>query len=449
MTGRDTGTASGRPHVHFVTLGCPKNEVDSQEMSGAVLSSGYGVTDDLGQAQVVVLNTCGFIRDAVEESVAEALELAEWRSLEEGRRLIVAGCMVSRYGDEFTESFPEADAVISLAERHKLPKVIASLIGSSIDVGVNHLAALRRLPTATPHAYLMISDGCDRACSYCTIPSIRGSYRSKTFDKVTEEADVLVRAGAKEVILIGQDITSWGKDLPDDPRTLVDLVDAVSDTSGLAWLRLMYCQPDGLTEALLELMARKSNICNYLDIPLQHVSTDILRSMRRSGSPDALRQLVARIREMNPEITLRTTFITGFPGETRDQGAELMRFVEEMGFDYVGVFPFSPEHGTPAHDLPGQLSSRTRIARAQRVRDLADSLAFDKHAGHIGKKMSVLSLGVDEEGMNIGRWAGQAPDIDGVVILDRAVPAGEFVQARIVDSLGYDLVGEVSSDETL
>lgn len=449
MTARDSDMTALPHHVHFVTLGCPKNEVDSEEMSGAVVSSGYAVTADLDKAQVVVLNTCGFIRDAVEESVAEALELAEWRSLGAGRRLIVAGCMVSRYGDEFTQSFPEADAVVSLAERHKLPAVIASLVGSPVDGGVSHPTTLRRLPTSAPHAYLMISDGCDRACSYCTIPSIRGSYRSKSFDKVTQEADALVNAGAREVILIGQDITSWGRDLPEDPRTLVELVDAVSETSGLQWLRLMYCQPDGLTEALLELMARKSNICNYLDIPLQHVSTDILRSMRRTGSPEALRQLVVRIRDIIPEITLRTTFITGFPGETRTHSSELLRFVEDMGFDYVGVFPFSPEQGTSAYDLPGQLSSRTRIARAQRVRDLADSLAFEKHAAHIGKKKVVLSVGVDEEGMNIGRWDGQAPDIDGVVILDRAVPVGEFVQARIVDSLGYDLVGEVSPDETL
>ncbi|MCL4554050.1 MAG: 30S ribosomal protein S12 methylthiotransferase RimO [Actinobacteria bacterium] len=417
-------------------------------MATDVVASGYEVTADLGEAQVVVLNTCGFIRDAVEESVAEALELAEWRSLEEGRRLIVAGCMVSRYGNEFVESFPEADAVISLADRHSLASVISTLVGPPKTDESSRRAARQSASVPTPHAYLMISDGCDRVCSYCTIPSIRGRYRSKAFEKVLNEADAMVRSGAREIIFIGQDITSWGKDLPDDPRTLVDLVDSVSETSGLNWLRLMYCQPNGLTDELLELMARKRNICNYLDIPLQHVSEDILRSMRRSGSPDELRALIANIRTRVPDIILRTTFIAGFPGETRYHSSELMKFVEETGFDYVGVFPFSPEHGTAAYDLPDQISSRTRVARAQKIRDLADSVAFEKNAGHVGRQMSVLSVGVDEEGMNIGRWAGQAPDIDGVVILDRVVPVGQFVQAIIVDSLGYDLVGEVCSDQT-
>lgn len=448
MTYRHTGGSAQRPYIHFVTLGCPKNEVDSDQMAADLVASGYKVTVDLAEALVVVLNTCGFIRDAVEESVAEALELAEWRSLEEGRRLIVAGCMVSRYGDEFSESFPEADAVISLADRHTLSSVIATLVGPPRANEASASVAPQSTSATTPHSYLMISDGCDRICSYCTIPSIRGRYRSKPFDKVVKEADTLVRSGAREIIFIGQDITSWGKDLQDDHRTLIDLVDAVSETSGLMWLRLMYCQPDGLTDELLQLVAHKPNICNYLDIPLQHVSSDILRSMRRSGSPDKLAALIANIRTLVPNITLRTTFITGFPGETRNHSLELMKFVEETGFDYVGVFPFSPEHGTAAHDLPNQVSSRTRIARAQKIRDLADASAFEKNAGYVGRYLSVLSVGIDEEGMYIGRWEGQAPDIDGVVILDRVVPVGQFAQVLIVDSLGYDLVGEVCSDQT-
>lgn len=427
------------PSIAFVTLGCPKNEVDTDRMRAAVGAAGYAVTEDVGQADVAVVNTCSFIEDATTESISVVLEVArDWLPYAEGRHLIVAGCMPSRYGADLAESMPEVSAFVPVAEESALVDVLARLVGESGN-------AATECPSRTvdgPSAYLQVSDGCHRKCAYCTIPAIRGPYRSRTIPQIVAEAEELVSLGAREIVLIGQDISAWGRDL-DGPETLADVVRAVASVDGAAWVRLMYVQPDGVSDELLSTMASLPNVARYLDIPLQHASAPVLKSMRRSGDRTAFLQLIARIRAAMPDAVLRTTLIAGFPGETRADVTELVRFLEEARFDYVGVFAYSPEDGTAAAQMEAQVPVRTRRARAQRLRDLADHIGFTKAAEHVGDTLEVLVEGLDEdEGFVVGRWRGQAPEVDGLVMLDSGQP-GEILTANIVDSLGYDLEGEV------
>lgn len=426
-----------RPSIAFLTLGCPKNEVDSDRMRASVLASAYRLADDLDDADVVVLNTCGFITDAVEESVGAALDLAEWRDARPGRFLVVSGCMVSRYGDDLAAAMPEADAFLPVADEDSLPGVIAELTGSSPD----DAPGPRRTGGAVSE-YLQISDGCFRSCSFCTIPSIRGVYRSRALPELIDEASLLVSRGAKELVLIGQDTSAWGRDLEDNVD-LTDLLNGLARISGLEWLRLMYVQPDSVTERLIETMAALPPVRHYLDMPLQHASPRILRAMHRTGSGEAYLESIAQLRQTMPDIVLRSTFIAGFPGETEDDLDALIDFIGEAGIDYVGVFPYSPEEGTPAAALPGQLADEERFERATRVREAADAVSTLRAARLVGATLDVLSEGVDPEGFPVGRWSGQAPEVDGYVMLDRVVAAGRIVPVRIQDSYGYDLEGEV------
>lgn len=436
----DPIAAGTAPAVHFITLGCPKNEVDSDRMKAAVAGSPMRLTDSLDEADVVVVNTCGFIRDAVEEGIAEVLELSDWRDAREGRRLVVAGCMVSRYGDELAGSLNEADAFVPVVDEARIVPVLAELFG------LGQVSTCAGSPSRTspgPSAYLQISDGCHRTCAYCTIPSIRGPYRSLPLPAIIEEAALLAAGGASEIVLIGQDTSSWGRDL-EGPETVSEVLRAVAGTPGVEWVRLMYVQPDGVTDRLLETMASTRGVCHYLDIPLQHASTRILRAMDRSGSAERFLDMIDRIRAAMPEAVLRTSVIAGFPGESTSDVRELEGFLEQAAFDYIGVFPFSPEDGTPAAALPGLPPKRTRLRRAQRLRDLSDRIGEQRAASRIGSDLVVISEGVDEDGAPVGRWSGQAPDVDGIVLLDREIPAGEFVTAHVTDSLGYDLEAEVA-----
>jgi len=431
--------------VAFVTLGCPKNEVDSDRMMAAVKASPFELVSELEDADIVVLNTCGFIRDAVEEGVEAAMELAVWRDAHPDRKLVVAGCMVSRYGAELEQSLTEADAFLPVSDEASVVALIAGLVGTDPPPSLERRATLgfgQRMPSVGPSAYLQISDGCFRECAYCTIPSIRGPYRSRPLPELLEEARFLVETGAKEIVLVGQDTSAWGRDL-DGSATLADVVTAVARTSGLSWLRIMYVQPDGVTDELLAAMAAEPTVCRYLDIPLQHASVPVLRAMRRSGSAELFLKMLDRIRSHMPDVVVRTTMIAGFPGETRSDVDQLVRFVGEARFDYVGVFPYSPEEGTEAATMKGLPQKRTRIARAQRIRDAADAVGIARAADRIGAEIEVLCEGVDEEGVPVGRWRGQAPEVDGIVLLDRQFDAGTIVTARVTDTLGYDLEAEV------
>lgn len=429
---------AGRPRVAFVTLGCPKNEVDSDRMA-ASLTASFDLVADIDDAGIVVVNTCAFIREATEESISVVLDVAgEWKAGQDDRILVVTGCMPSRYGDELTTSMPEVDAFVPVTDEGELGRVLARLAG--VPEPGEAIPSLRLTPG--PSAYLQVSDGCHRACTYCTIPSIRGPYRSRHARDILAEARSLVDAGAKELILIGQDISSWGHDLADRP-TLADLVRKLSAVDGLAWLRLMYVQPDEITPDLLEAMASSPVVCRYLDMPLQHASREVLRRMGRRGDASEYLRLIGTVRALLPGVALRTTLIAGFPGETRDDSKRLLDFVRDARLDYVGIFPYSPEEGTPAAEMPDQVPARTRLARAQRLRDTADEIGVEKVADLVGETLEVLVEGVDEEGQTFGRHRGQAPEIDGLVFLDRPCDTGRIVSAKIIDSLGYDLIAEV------
>jgi ribosomal protein S12 methylthiotransferase len=427
--------------VAFITLGCPKNEVDTDKMRSAIASSAFALAEDVESADVVVINTCSFIQVATEESIETVLDAASnWLPQREGRRIIVAGCMPSRYGDGLTAEMPEVAAFLPVAEETALLDTLECITGVSARKSSNSA----RRTQAGPSAYLQISDGCHRKCAYCTIPSIRGPYQSREIADIVAEAGELVALGARELVLIGQDITAWGRDLS-GAETLANVVRAVAAVPGVDWLRLMYAQPDGVTDELLSAMADNPNVCRYLDMPLQHASMGVLRAMRRSGDAETFLALIDRARSVMPDIALRTTVIAGFPGETTRDVNELLRFIEAARFDYVGVFPYSAEDGTPAAEMPDQVPTRTRRARAQRVRDVADAVGFEKVSQHVGEVLEVLVEGFDpDEEALVGRWRGQAPEIDGIVLLDKGEP-GQILSARIVDSLGYDLEGEIVS----
>jgi ribosomal protein S12 methylthiotransferase len=427
-----------QPSVAFVTLGCPKNEVDTDRMRASVAGSAYRLEDDPSAADVVVVNTCSFIAEATEESLSTILDLVGDSGGLRQRKLVVAGCMPARYGSDLPTLLPEVSAFIPVADESSLLSVLESLTGipAQPDAG----APTRTVAGAT--AYLQIADGCHRACSYCTIPSIRGPYVSRALEDILAETRELVALGAREIILIGQDITAYGIDLAGSDA-LADVVRSVASADGVDWLRLMYVQPDGITDDLLNAMAENSNVVRYLDMPLQHASAPVLRSMHRSGDADSFLELVGRVRNVLPDVVLRTTLIAGHPGETREDFAALLAFLQEARFDYVGVFAYSPEEGTVSAELPNQIPLRTRKSRTQRLRDAADAISVERVAERVGEVLEVLVVGVDEdEDVVVGRWRGQAPEIDGLVMLDRGEP-GQLVSARIVDSLGYDLEGEV------
>lgn len=427
--------------VAFLTLGCPKNEVDSDRMAAAVEASSFELVSAPDDADVVVLNTCAFITDAVEEAIDAIFELAlGWRSEVPGRILIVAGCLPSRYGKDLVAELPEVDAFLPVAREHELLAFLETLGG--VRAGASDTCGRT---TPGPSAYLMVSDGCFRTCTYCTIPSIRGHYRSKPIAELVHEARALVGGGARELVLIGQDISSYGRDL-DGHEELADVVSTIANVDGLEWLRLMYVQPDGISERLLEVMASTPSVCHYLDLPLQHSSRDVLRRMARSGDSETHLALIGRIRDALPDVVLRTSLIAGFPGETEGDLVELEGFLEAARLDYAGVFPYSPEEGTAAAELPDAVDAAERVERANRIRATADRIGVANAADKVGLALDVLVEGKDEEGTPVGRWRGQAPEVDGVVSLDVVAQPGGIVRARILDSLGYDLYGEVERD---
>lgn len=431
-----------RPAVAFVTLGCPKNEVDTDRMQ-ASLGGSFDVVDSLDDADVAVVNTCAFIGEATEESIAAVLELGQgWKTAQAGRSLVVTGCMPSRYGEELASELPEVDAFVPVTGERTLRDVIARLTGVSA-AGATPAHGWARTASG-PSAYLMISDGCHRHCAFCTIPAIRGPYRSRALDDILAEARFLVDSGARELVLIGQDISAYGRDLGEDAPSLADVVRSVARVDGLAWLRLMYVQPDGITPELLETMAAEPTVCHYLDIPLQHASAAVLHRMGRSGSGEEFLRLIGIIRGFMPDVCLRTTMIAGFPGETRHDVDRLQDFMRNARLDYVGVFPYSPEEGTRAAEMPDQVPLRTRRARAQRLRDLADEIGFERAAAYVGATLEVLvDIPDDPEEGPVARHRGQAPEVDGAVLLDRPLPEGSLARVLVTDTLGYDLVGEV------
>ena len=436
--------------VHLLTLGCPKNQVDSEVMLGVLTRRGHALVLDPEAADVLVVNTCAFITPAKEESIDAILDMAAVKAARPGRRLVVTGCLAQRYADELQKVLPEVDVFVGtgdllrVADAIEAPPAPAPIIyrGAQHVLPIHALAARVRTG-AWWTAYVKVSEGCDHACSFCIIPKIRGRHESRPMDDLLAEAASLAAEGTVEICLIAQDLTAYGRDLAGD-ASLARLLRALAvRVPEVRWLRLLYAYPASVTDELLEVIADEPAVCNYLDMPLQHISDRLLRAMRRERSGAAIRRLIARIRRAVPAIALRTSFIVGFPGETEADVRELCAFLEEAEFDHVGVFRYSQEENTPAAALPSQVPEPVKAERWKRVMAAQAGVARRRAAAHRGRTAEVLVEGRDARGRLMGRTRGQAPEIDGRTYLRGRAEAGDLVQARIDGAETYDLIGEI------
>ena len=429
--------------VSFITMGCAKNEVDTAHMATRLALAGYEVVDDAEAADVVVVNTCSFIQAATEESIDAILEASDLDNVSGGgAHLVVTGCLPARYGKELEPTLPEVGDFIPCNEEDDIVSRLDSLFDIE-RIGTTTALEAPRFESGSCSTYVKISDGCDRFCSYCTIPYIRGRYHSFAEDEIEREVTDLIACGSREIVLIAQDTGRWGNDL-EGAGTLASLLSGLAQRHQQTWFRVMYIQPEGVTDELIEAVRNHDNICSYFDIPFQHCNEQVLKRMNRKGSADEFLALVERIRSRIPDATLRTTLIAGFPGETEEQFEELCDFVENLEFDYVGVFPYSQEMPTRAGELDGQIDEEVKLERAQRIRDIADGISGVVIQQRVGKAMDVLVCGKEEDGQLYGRTQSQAPDVDGVTFVDRG-EVGQFVRCAIQDTLFYEMEGEVVS----
>ncbi|MBE9487324.1 MAG: 30S ribosomal protein S12 methylthiotransferase RimO [Chloroflexi bacterium] len=436
----------------MVSLGCPKNLVDAEVMLGHLPLDRYEIVTDESQADIIVINTCAFINDAKEESVDTILEVADYKEKGHCKLLVVSGCLPQRYQEQLPEQLPEVDLFIGTAEVPRLVELIErqlQLDAPSQEIGVPDYLYDHETPrvNSSPFysSYIKIAEGCSNHCSYCIIPQLRGSLRSRSIDSVVQEARNLVSQGVKEINLIAQDITAYGLDR-NDGATLENLLKELVKVDEVDWIRLLYAHPDGISDELIERIAQEEKICNYLDIPLQHIDDQILAGMNRRIGEQKIRALIKKLREKIPDLTLRTSFIVGFPGETREQFDKLLEFVKEGHFERVGVFRYSREEGTAAAALPNQVPGQTKKGRLNRLMKAQARVSFNKNRALIGRTETVLVEGYSEETELLlkGRSARQAPDIDGQYLITAGqADVGELVQLKITDSSEYDLIGEI------
>jgi ribosomal protein S12 methylthiotransferase len=444
--------ADAKQKVSMVSLGCPKNLVDAEVMLGVLANQGFEITTDEQQADVIIVNTCAFIKEAREESVDAILDLADRKHEGTCHTLIVAGCMPQRYQEELAKELPEVDIFIGTGDYPRVAEILAehrAQEGQLKYVGDPNYIYDETLPrlNSSPgwYAYLKIGEGCSNCCTYCVIPSIRGGYRSRPLEALVNEAKRLVAGGVREIILVSQDITRYGSDLTDD-TSLSDLIRSLAMIGDLKWIRLLYAYPDGIDEELIELLKTEPKLCKYLDIPIQHISDSILARMNRRSTSEQIHTLVDRLRSEIPEIALRTSLIVGFPGESVDDFMELTRFVEQAKFDRLGVFCYSKEDGTPAAEMPDQVSERVKRERYRKLMKVQARLSFRRNRAQVGQLEQVIVEGYSEETELLlkGRTSRQAPDIDGqVYITSGQANVGDIVTCRITDSSDYDLIAEM------
>ena len=444
-------TESFDTSVLYVTLGCAKNEVDTDRMRSLLSAAGYGEATDAQSADVVIINTCSFLASATSESIETTLQLAE--EVSDGIRnapIVMCGCVPSRYGSDLPNELPEVAAFVRTDEEDGIVAVIDEVTGT-VRSGTAMLPSIKRTVEGTV-AYLKISDGCDRFCSFCAIPYIRGRYHSRSAASILEEAKSLVAGGVRELVLIGQDTGIWGEDFNqavEGPHTLAELLIELAEAvrPEPVWIRVLYLQPEGMTDELIATIRDTPEVLPYIDIPVQHCCERVLSAMNRSGSEEELEALFARLRREIPDMVIRTTYLTAFPGETEDEVDTMLDFMDRVGFDYTSVFPYSPEEGTRACEMPDQIDETTKVERTQRAIDLAESLGFAATASHVGETSLVIVDGVEEgeDGPElIGHAWFQAPDCDGAVHLDITdATVGDVLNVRFVDSFCYELVGEV------
>jgi len=444
--------AKTKEKVSLVSLGCPKNLVDAEVMLGYLSRDEYEVTTDEMQADIIVVNTCSFIKEAKQESIDTILDLADRKHDARCKLLIVTGCLPQRYQEELAKELPEVDIFIGTGDYPRIAEIIAEKRTTSEQLcytGDPNFVYNDELPRlqSSPHytAYLKIAEGCSNNCAYCVIPSLRGAMRSRPLASLLKEAEQLVAGGVKELNLIAQDITAYGKDLPDAP-TLERLIGELAKMEGLKWIRLLYAYPDGVTDSLIALIKNEPKLCKYLDLPIQHISDPILKRMKRRSGEEQIRTLIGKLRQEIPDIAIRTSLIVGFPGETTEDFKKLLQFVEETRFDRLGVFCYSREEGTPAAQMPDQVSERIKRERHKKLMRTQARVSFKHNRTLVDSEEEVLVEGYSEETDLLlkGRSSRQAPDVDGLVYITAGnANVGDIVRLKITDSSDYDLIGEI------
>lgn len=439
-----------KKNVHIVTLGCPKNRVDSEIMLGGLVEDGWQLTDAANEADVIVVNTCAFIEASKTESIEAILEASQWKEKGRAQKVVVTGCLSQRYPEELAKELPEVDHILGTSAYAQLPELLAGVeaprqvIPDPDYIHTSHTPRINSLPSYT--AYLKIAEGCDNECAFCIIPTLRGDQRSRPIEDVVEEARKLAAEGARELNLVAQDLTAYGHDLPGRPK-LHQLVRALGEVPGVRWIRLHYAYPRNFPDELVAAIRDTPQVVKYLDMPVQHASDRLLRAMRRGRNSDFLRELLAKLRREIPGIVLRTSLIVGLPGETDEDFAELLAFIREQRFDHLGIFRYSKEEGTLAGEMEGQIDEEVKLERWRQAMALQAEIRMEQQQAWVGKEIEVLVEGPHEETEHllVGRHAGQAPEIDGQVIIndlpEGGVGAGDIVTVLVEDAYEYDLVG--------
>lgn len=443
--------------IGVVSLGCPKNLVDSETMLGLIHEENYEITNDPSEAEIIIVNTCGFIESAKEESINTILQMAEYKKSGSCKYIIVTGCLSQRYAEELFNELPEADAIAGVEVYDEIGSIINRVMNgerfimlerSKPDVIYTSKETFlpRILTTPSYTAYLKIAEGCDNCCSYCAIPKIRGPYRSKPMAQVLKEAKALADNGVKELIVVAQDTTRYGEDLPGGKLLLADLLKELNKIESLKWIRVMYCYPNNFTDELIETFASLDKVCKYVDLPLQHASNRLLASMNRYDTREEVEMLLAKLRKRIPGIVIRTTFIVGFPGETDADFEELKEFVEQQRFENAGVFAYSQEEGTVAGAMPNQIPDEIKQERYHELMALQAQISEEIHKDTEGQTLEVLVEGIEEDGsgLHYGRSYREAPDIDGLVFIENPgdIKPGCFVKVNILQGFTYESVGE-------
>ncbi len=438
-------------NILFISLGCDKNLVDTEVMLGLLAQKGHQMVDNEEMADVIVVNTCCFIHDAKEESIQTILEMAEYKKIGSLKALIVTGCLAQRYKQEILDEIEEVDAVLGTTSYDKIVDAIDEALKGHKSLELEDIDALpvvesKRLVTTGGHfAYLKIAEGCDKHCTYCIIPKIRGNFRSVPTERILKEAEELVEQGVKELILVAQETTLYGKDIYGE-KLLHILLKELCKISGLRWIRILYCYPEEIYDELIQVIKEEDKICKYLDLPIQHACDDVLKRMGRRTSKAQLIEIIEKLRREIPGIALRTTLITGFPGETQEQHEELMEFVDMMEFDRLGVFTYSPEEDTPAANMPNQIDEDVKEDRQAELMELQQEIAFELAENKIGKELMVMIEGkVADENAYVGRTYMDAPNVDGLIFIetDEEMMSGDFAKVKVTGALEYDLIGEI------
>ena len=442
--------------ILFISLGCDKNLADSEEMLGLLTANGHEIVDSEEEADAIVINTCCFIHDAKEESVNTILEMAEYKKSGICKVLIVTGCMAQRYKEEIIQEIPEVDAVLGTTSYGDIVKALNEVQAGNIFQEFRDINELpedfgRRVITTGGHfGYLKIAEGCDKHCTYCIIPSLRGKFRSVPEERLLKQAEYMASQGVRELILVAQETTVYGTDLY-GRKTLHLLLKKLCQIKGIRWIRVLYCYPEEIYDELIQVMKEEPKICHYLDLPIQHASDKILRRMGRRTSKQQLIDIITKLRHEIPDIVLRTSLITGFPGETEEDHQELMEFVDEIEFDRLGVFTYSPEEGTPAETMEGQVPEEVKEARRDEIMELQQEISFDKGNDRIGQEVLVMIEGkVSGESAYIGRTYGDAPKVDGYIFVQTGelLVTGDFAKVTVTGALEYDLIGELTDEYT-